>query len=349
MSGGVDSSVAALVLKRQGFDVFGITIKVWQEECEKVQRENCCGPRAVADARRVCEVLDIPFYLLNYSREFKEDVIDYFCAEYRRGRTPNPCIVCNQKLKFGRLLARARELGAAKIASGHYASIEERYDGGVSKFSLRKGKDAKKDQSYFLFELAQDQLCDILFPVGGMDKAAVRGLAAGAGLPVHDKPDSVEICFIPGDDYKAFLSAQGIAMPSGKIVDTSGKVVGRHNGIHLYTVGQRKGIGVAAKKPYYVVRIDPRENTVVVGGNDDLLVKEFVVEMPHWIACGGPQTSLCVDAKIRYNAPAVPAVVHPAGKAKVRVVFEEPQRAVTPGQAAVFYQGEFVLGGGWIA
>lgn len=349
MSGGVDSSVAAYLLKQEGYDVVGLTMKIWQEECEKVHAENCCGPRAVTDVRNVCHKLEIPFYILNYAKEFREEVINYFCAEYARGRTPNPCTVCNDRLKFGLLMQKARELGADRVASGHYAVIEERVVAGECRYVLKKGKDPKKDQSYFLFNLDQDQLGTILLPVGGMEKSEVRKLAKELGLPVHSKPDSVEICFIPDNDYKSFLKREKALLHPGKIVTTAGKVLGSHEGIELYTIGQRKGIGIGGKEPYYVVRIDPHKHAVVVGDNNDLFRKDFIVESLNWISCDSLAGPLVVETKIRYNSPAVRSVIVPAGKNRVQVVFDEPQRAVTPGQAAVFYLRDVVVGGGWIS
>jgi len=349
MSGGVDSSVAAYLLKKGGYDVVGLTMKIWQEACEKTHAENCCGPRAVTDVRNVCRKLEIPFYILNYEKEFREEVIHYFCAAYAQGRTPNPCTICNERLKFGLLIGKARELGAEKVASGHYAVIEERAGTGDTRYILKKGNDPKKDQSYFLFSLNQDQLGTILLPVGGMEKAEVRKLARELGLPVHSKPDSVEICFIPDNDYKSFLKTEKVSLRPGKIVTTAGEVLGAHGGIELYTVGQRRGLGIAGKKPYYVVHIDPRTHTVTVGDNNDLFRKEFIVESPNWISCESLSGPLEVQTKIRYNSPAVRSTIAPAGTDRVQVVFDEPQRAVTPGQAAVFYQGDTVVGGGWIA
>jgi tRNA-specific 2-thiouridylase len=348
MSGGVDSSVAAYLLKREGYDVIGLTMKIWQEECVKMHAENCCGPRAVADVRNVCHKLGIPFYILNYENEFRKEVISYFCSEYGRGRTPNPCTVCNDRLKFGLLINKARELGAEKVASGHYAVIEERLTAGGGRYVLKKGKDPEKDQSYFLCNLNQEQLGAILFPVGGMKKSEVRALARELGLPVHGKPDSVEVCFIPDNDYKSFLKREKIPLHPGKFVTTGGKVVGSHEGIELYTVGQRKGIGISAKEPYYVVRIDTRKHAVIVGDNNDLFRKDFIVKSPNWISCDPPTGGLRVETKIRYNSPAVPGTIVPAAKGIVKAVFDEPQRAVTPGQCAVFYQGDDVVGGGWI-
>ncbi|MDP8263472.1 MAG: tRNA 2-thiouridine(34) synthase MnmA [Candidatus Ancaeobacter aquaticus] len=348
LSGGVDSSVAAFFLARDGYDAIGLTMKVWQDECIKTDRENCCGPRALTDVRKICHILKIPYYVLRCEKEFKKRVIDYFCQEYSNGRTPNPCVICNDKLKFETSLEKAREFGADTIATGHYARIHERVVCGKKRYVLAKGVDKKKDQSYFLFNLTQKQLRHVVFPLGELGKDEVRKVAKENGFPVHDKKDSTEICFIPDNDYKSFLKKQHVKVKKGNIVDTEGKVLGTHEGIQFYTIGQRRGIGIAAKNPYYVVRIDVEKNIVIVGDNDDLLRKDCVVNEVNWGAITSLDAKMNVTAKIRYNSPAVSAVIYPLAKKKVRVVFKTVQRAVAPGQAAVFYDGDDVVGGGWI-
>lgn len=347
MSGGVDSSVAAGLLVRAGYDVTGITMRLYTEERDDLPDTNrtCCGVEAVDDAQAVAQVLGIPYYLLNFERAFQTHVIDYFVDEYARGRTPIPCLACNQYLKFDVLLQRALALGADYVATGHYAQVQQ---GGDGAYRLVRGADRWKDQSYFLYTLGQAELARTLLPVGGMTKDETRRLAAELGLPVADKLESQEICFIPDNDYRRFVAERLDAQP-GEMVDTAGRVLGAHRGITNYTVGQRHGLGIAAPIPLYVTAIDAANNRVVVGAADDLLANRLEVEAAHWVQGAPPAGPLGVTAKIRYRSPEAAAVVMPGGDGRAVVAFAEPQRAITPGQAAVFYQGETVVGGGIIA
>jgi tRNA-specific 2-thiouridylase len=347
MSGGVDSSAAAALLLEQGYDVVGITLKLWPQDCVNRAEDKCCGPQAVADARAVCHSLGIPFYLVDEAAEFQSKVIQYFADEYKAGRTPNPCVLCNQNLKFGRLIDRADRLGARYVATGHFARLERNGDGRVL---LKRGRDLWKDQSYFLFSLRQEQLARALFPLGEKTKQDTREVARHCRLKTADKEESMEICFVPDNDYGRFLREANLAQAhAGDIVDLQGRVVGRHEGIEFYTIGQRKGLGLSAPKPLYVVELDAATNRVVVGDESVLERDEFVVERCNWIPFDGPPGQIDVTAKIRYNHPGTPATVSPLADGKVRVKLHTPQRAITPGQAAVFYQDDLVVGGGWIA
>ena len=344
MSGGVDSSVAALLLQRQGYDVVGVTMKLYsldQADLPDYYR-GCCTVDDVEDARIVCHRLGIPHYVLNVQQEFQNHVIDYFCAEYQQGRTPHPCIACNDKIKFNFLAARASILDAKYVATGHYARIEDG-DGG---YSLKKGLDAAKDQSYVLFGMGQDELGRTLMPVGGYSKEAIRQLALEADFPNAEKPDSQDICFIPFGDYKAFLEER-IATTGGDIVDQDSNVLGQHKGIEFFTVGQRRGLGITGAEPQYVLRVDPETNRVVVGPEADLYRDTLTVSRVNYVAGNPPDGPMPVKVKIRYKFEEAPAVLHP-GTTGATVCFEKPQRAITPGQAAVFYQGDTVLGGGFI-
>ena len=344
MSGGVDSSVAALLLQRQGYDVVGVTMKLYsldQADLPDYYR-GCCTVDDVEDARIVCHRLGIPHYVLNVQREFQDHVIDYFCSEYRQGRTPHPCIACNDKIKFNFLSTRASILDAKYVATGHYARIEQEHCG----FSLKKGLDAAKDQSYVLFGMGQDELGRTLMPVGGYSKDAIRQLALEADFPNAEKPDSQDICFIPFGDYKAFLEER-INTTGGDIVDQDGSVLGQHKGIEFFTVGQRRGLGITGAEPMYVLRVEPETNRVVVGPEPALYRDSFTVSRVNYVAGNPPSDSTPVKVKIRYKFEEAPAVLHP-GPTGANVRFEKPQRAITPGQAAVFYQGDTVLGGGFI-
>ncbi|MCX7824113.1 MAG: tRNA 2-thiouridine(34) synthase MnmA [Verrucomicrobiae bacterium] len=345
MSGGVDSSVAARRLLEDGHDVIGITMKLWPQACASVAPDKCCGPEAVADARAVAQQLGIPHYVVEAQQQFQRWVIDHFIAEYRAGRTPSPCVLCNEKLKFGTLLETARSLGASHVATGHYARVER--NGG--RWRLRKGCDAQKDQSYFLFSLSQEQLAHALFPMGGMTKRQTRAMAAQLGLKVAGKRESQEICFVT-DDYRRFLRDAGVREHAGEIVDTAGRVLGEHEGVEFFTIGQRRGLRVAAGRPLYVVAIDPARNRIVVGDDDDLVCGEFVADDGNWVSIEPLRAPRGATVKIRSRHEAVPAQIEPleANAGRVRVRFAQPQRAVTPGQAAVFYDGDTVLGGGWI-
>ncbi len=347
MSGGVDSSVTAAILKERGYDVVGITLKVWPQDCLSRAEDKCCGPQAVADARGVAHALGIPHYVVDEAGEFERMVIDYFAAEYRAGRTPNPCVMCNEKLKFGSLLERARRLGAAKVATGHYAVIGEA-DG---RAALRRGVDPRKDQSYFLFSLRQEQLRAALTPLGPLTKPEIRERAKALGLKVHDKEDSQEICFVPGNDYAAFLKAHlggAEKFQRGGFYDLAGNYLGEHEGIEAYTVGQRKGLPGGAPEPRYVVDIDPVSKRVILGGAADLMVESFEIGHCNWIADVPHGVPVPALVKIRYNHAGAAAVVEAAADGTAVVRFAEAQRAVTPGQAAVCYDGDRVLGGGWI-
>ncbi len=345
MSGGVDSTVAALLLQRQGYDVVGVTLKLYSLAAADLPEyyRGCCTVDDAEDARIVCHRLGIPHYVLNVQREFQAHVIDYFCAEYQQGRTPHPCIACNDRIKFNFLASRAAVLDAGYVATGHYARIVPGPDG----FTLKKGLDAAKDQSYVLFGMGQEELSRTLMPVGGYSKQAIRQLAREANFPNAEKPDSQDICFIPFGDYKAFLRERVGATP-GDIVDQGGRVLGRHKGIEFFTVGQRRGLGVTAAEPLYVLRVEPDSRRVVVGPESGLYQDRLTVSRLNYVAGRPPTGPAPVTVKIRYQFEGAPATLHPRPDGAL-VCFEQPQRAITPGQAAVFYQGDTVLGGGFIA
>ena len=404
MSGGVDSSVAGYLLREQGYEVIGVTMKVWPQDCISRAEDKCCGPQAIADARGVAYSLGIPHYVVDEADQFERLVIDYFSSEYQAGRTPNPCVMCNEKLKFGNLWSKAAALGCDYIATGHYAVIEHHGDRAV----LRKGIDPRKDQSYFLFSLRQPQLRRALTPLGTMRKPQIREVAHSLGLKVADKTDSQEICFVPGKDYKAFLRSHlgESEFHRGEIYDVAGNFVGEHDGIELFTIGQRKGLPGGSLRPRYVVDLDSETNRVIVGDADDLICDEFGIDRVNWhrvarigdarpFAFASPLaldkgetievsgfstqtarsakpsphslswegrgeqasrnagndlwTSFEATVKIRYNHPGTRATIIPLENNRARVHLHEPQRAVTPGQAAVFYDDDdVVLGGGWI-
>lgn len=346
MSGGVDSSVAAALLKQQGYDVIGATMQIWPDSGTD-RTGGCCSLSAVEDARRVADAVGIPHYVLNLQDEFRKYVIDDFVEEYRSGRTPNPCVRCNQFVKFEILLQRAMSLGADMIATGHYARIEKDQDGG--RWLLKRAGDPTKDQSYALYTMTQEQLSKTLFPLGDTSKEQTRAMAAELGLAVADKPDSQEICFVPDNKYANFLSeaAPELASP-GPILDTQGKVLGEHRGIAFYTIGQRKGLGIAVGKPMYVVEIDKTRNAVVLGDNSDLYRDELFAKSVNLVATQSLEGCVVVSAKIRYNMQDSPAEACPAGPGAIRVRFEKAQRAVTPGQSVVLYDGDTVFGGGII-
>lgn len=336
MSGGVDSTVSAALLKEQGHRVIGMTMRIWDRPAQP-------GDGA-GDARAMAERLGIPFHLVDLRREFRDQVVGPFCAEYFCGRTPNPCVLCNKAFKFRTLLENAAGLGADLLATGHYVRVLK--DG--NRFALAKGTNRHKDQSYFLFTLTQEQLGRVCFPVGEMDKDQVRAYAARLGLPVAGKGDSQDICFIPDGDYIRFLEEEGSGKPAGgEIVHVSGQVLGRHGGTYRYTVGQRRGLGLSWPEPLYVVRVDAGSRRVVVGERRHLDVTEMTVAEINWII---PESdaALRVRCRIRYRHREAPATIAPLGDGRFRVVFDEPQQGVTPGQAAVFYDGDRVLGGGWI-
>jgi len=346
MSGGVDSSVAGYLLREQGYEVVGVTMKVWPQDCISRAEDKCCGPQAVADARGVAHSLGIPHYVVDEADQFEQTVINYFASEYQAGRTPNPCVMCNEKLKFGNLWGKAQALGCDYIATGHYAIIEHHSDGAV----LRKGVDPRKDQSYFLFSLRQPQLRRALTPLGKMLKPQIREIAHSLGLRVADKIDSQEICFVPGNDYKAFLRSHlgESKFHRGEIYDVDGNFVAEHKGIELFTIGQRKGLPGGSARPRYVVDLDPETNRVIVGEVGDLVVDEFEVDRVNWIELNRSNQVAHVTVKIRYNHLGTAATLTPLENGRARIRLHEPQKAVTPGQAAVFYNGDIVLGGGWI-
>ena len=345
LSGGVDSSTAAALLLDQGYDVVGITLKLWPQDCISRAEDKCCGPQAVADARAVCHRLGIPFYLIDEAEDFQQQVIRYFAEEYKAGRTPNPCVLCNERLKFGSLLRRARQLGAEYVATGHYARLE-RQNG---RTLLKRGRDPRKDQSYFLFSLKQEQLAHALFPLGEMTKGDTREAARACQLKTANKEESMEICFVPDNDYGKFLrQSKLVDKHPGDIVDLGGRVLGQHDGIEFYTIGQRKGLRISAPNPLYVIDLDPAHNRVIVGDDSALAREEFNVERCNWIPFDEPPVALEATVKIRYNHPGTPATVTPAADGGAKVHLLIPQRAITPGQACVFYENDLVLGGGWI-
>ena len=369
MSGGVDSSATAALLLEQGYEVIGITLKLWPQDCVNRAEDKCCGPQAVTDARAVCHKLDIPYYLIDEAAEFQKHVISYFANEYKAGCTPNPCVLCNQNLKFGRLIDRADQLGAQFIATGHFARVEqvgssrrkEAHSNSVAesqsrltsaatgRYLLKRGRDLKKDQSYFLFSLRQDQLARAMFPLGEKTKSDTRAVARHCRLKTADKEESMEICFVPDNDYGKFLREANLAQKHrGEIMDLHGRVLGHHDGIEFYTIGQRKGLGITTPKPVYVIELDAANNRVIVGDDSALDRDEFTVERCNWIAFDHLTEPIEVTARIRYNHPGTAATVTPLGGGGAKVKLHEPQRAITPGQAAVFYREDLVLGGGWI-
>lgn len=348
MSGGVDSSVAAYLLKEQGYEVIGVTMQIWQDEDEIIQQESggCCGLSAVDDARRVAQDLGIPYYVMNFKAEFKKNVMDYFVKEYLEGRTPNPCIACNRYVKWESLLRRSMEIGADYIATGHYARIRQLENG---RFSLIKSAAAAKDQTYALYNLTQYQLAHTLMPAGEYTKEEIRKIAGQIGLRVAHKPDSQEICFVPDKDYARFIEENaGRPVPEGNFVNTKGEVIGRHRGITHYTIGQRKGLNLAMGHPVFVSEIRPGTNEVVIGENEDIFSHTLYADRLNAMAVPAFENGMEVMAKIRYNHKGSPCRIEKIGNDRIRCVFPEAQRAVTPGQAVVFYDGDFVLGGGTI-
>ncbi len=348
MSGGVDSSVAAYLLKEQGYEVIGVTMQIWQDTERLVQEENggCCGLSAVDDARRVAADLNIPYYVMNFKNEFKEHVIDYFVEEYLHGRTPNPCIACNRYVKWESLLKRSMDIGADYIATGHYARIEQLENG---RYSLRRSATLVKDQTYALYNLTQEQLKRTLMPVGAYSKDEIRKIAENIDLKVASKPDSQDICFVPDGDYAAFIRENSDKeIPEGNFVTAEGKILGTHKGITHYTVGQRKGLGLALGYPAFVIEIRPETNEVVIGTNEDSMTYYVRANRINFMSIEDLTKERRVFAKIRYNHKGAWCTVRKTGEDEILCTFEEKQRAVTPGQAGVLYDGEYVLGGGTI-
>jgi len=360
MSGGVDSSAAAAILKEQGHELVGFTMQLWNQRRGISVDENgeplpsrCCSLDDVYDARRVAEELGFPFYVLNLEREFERDVVQPFVTSYLNGETPIPCVACNSRLKFASLDRLASSLGCEKVATGHYARVE--FEATSNRYRLLRGCDPQKDQSYFLWELTQDQLSRSLFPLGEMSKPEARDAARRNDLAVAEKSESQEICFVPDGDYAGFIDRylaaeeQQDRLPgTGAIVNTAGEVVGTHAGIHHYTIGQRRGIGIAAAEPLYVTGIDSARNRITVGVPDELLRDEFIAAGVNWIALDSPTEPVRAEVRVRYRHTAAPATITPIADGRARVRFDEAQRAITPGQATVFYRGEEVMGGGWI-
>ncbi|MDT5158838.1 MAG: tRNA-uridine 2-sulfurtransferase [Acidobacteriota bacterium] len=360
MSGGVDSSAAAAMLKAEGHELVGFTMQLWNQrrglsvdEQGEPLPSRCCSLDDVYDARRVAEDLGFPFYVLNLERDFERDVVAPFVQSYLEGETPIPCVACNSRLKFASLDRMALSVGCEKVATGHYARVS--YDESTGRYRLLRGRDARKDQTYFLWELTQEQLSRSLFPLGEKSKDEVRDVARRVGLNVAEKPESQEICFVPDGDYAGFidryLDAGGREQERparGEIVDTRGQVVGQHEGVHRYTVGQRRGLGLSRPLPLYVVRVEAESDRIIVGQEEELLSSEFTAAGVNWVAFDTPAMPVRADVRIRYRHQEAPASITPLGAGRVRIRFDEPQRAVTPGQATVFYRGEEVVGGGWI-
>ncbi|NLC20203.1 MAG: tRNA 2-thiouridine(34) synthase MnmA [Clostridiales bacterium] len=366
MSGGVDSSVAAYLLKKAGYDVIGVTMQIWQDEdsCTIEENGGCCGLSAVEDARRVAAVLDIPYYVMNFKQEFKKHVIDYFVSEYLQARTPNPCIACNRFVKWEALLKRSLDIGASYIATGHYAGIVKLPNG---RYTIKKSVTQSKDQTYALYNLTQFQLAHTLMPVGAYSKDEIRAIAAQLKLPVANKPDSQEICFVPDNDYAAFIEEyirdnkladnepadksgdkKYAGLLPGNFINTAGEVIGRHKGYIHYTIGQRKGLGIAMGQPMFVKEIRPDSNEVVLAGANEVFSDRLKARNINFMAIEGLDGELEVEAKIRYSHKGARCVIRQTGEDEILCVFEEPQRAITPGQAVVFYQGDYCIGGGTI-
>ncbi len=347
MSGGVDSSVAAAILKEQGNEVIGVSLKLWDYSFDTDGRSGtCCSLDDISDARRVAEKIGIPFYALNMEKEFKEEVVDHFVDEYMRARTPIPCTLCNQKLKFDHLLKKAELYGFDFVATGHYASIYRHESG---RLTVKRGKDSTRDQSYFLFNLSQEQIARVMFPLAEFEKTEVRKIAESLGLGVAGKSESHEICFIPDNDYSRFIAGRvnGDSFRPGNIVDSEGNILGKHKGYPGYTIGPRKGLdlgGLSGRR--YVTAINPEKNEITVGEKSDLYAVEFFVDGMNWYL--EPEGPFDAEAQIRYRHTAVPARIEPQGKSRARVLMEVPQTAITPGQATVFYRDDYIVGGGWI-
>lgn len=346
MSGGVDSSTTAALLAEQGYDVIGVMMRLWAEEGQGGSTNRCCSIEAIEDARRVCYVLDVPFYLIDYEQEFKREVVDLFIAEYTRGRTPNPCLACNRRIKFDLLLRRILALDAQYLATGHYARVRQ----ANGRYQLLKGRDEWKDQSYVLYMLGQKELRHLLLPLGDYTKQQVRAVARKRGLPVADRAESQDLCFLLDNDYRRFLQAQAPeSIWPGPILDTAGRTIGQHKGLPFYTIGQREGLGIAAPEALYVMQIDVARNALVVGTRAELGRRELVATEVNYTSGQTPQGPLEITVKIRYQAIEAEAVLIPLEDGRARVTFAQPQRDITPGQGVVFYQDEIVLGGGIIS
>lgn len=348
MSGGVDSSVAAHLLKKAGYDVIGVTMQIWQDEDQFTQEAEggCCGLSAVDDARRVAQDLEIPYYVMNFKQEFKSNVMDYFVNEYLQGRTPNPCIACNRYVKWESLLKRSLDIGADYIATGHYARILKLENG---RYTLRKSATAAKDQTYALYNLTQYQLAHTLMPVGEFTKDEIRNIAQEINLRVAHKPDSQEICFIPDNDYAKFIEENsGEKIIPGNFVNTAGEVIGKHKGITHYTVGQRKGLNLSLGHPAFVLEIRPETNEVVIGTNNEVFSEKLYANNLNFMSIEDLEGSMEVEAKIRYSHQGAKCTIKKVGPDEVECIFEEPQRAITPGQAVVFYKDDYIVGGGTI-
>jgi tRNA-uridine 2-sulfurtransferase len=360
MSGGVDSSAAAAILKEQGHELVGFTMQLWNQRRGISVDENgeplpsrCCSLDDVYDARRVAEELGFPFYVLNLEKEFERDVVQPFVSSYLNGETPIPCVACNSRLKFASLDKLATSLGCEKVATGHYARVD--FDSSTQRYRLLRGKDPQKDQSYFLWELTQDQLSRAMFPLGEMSKPDARDAARRNELAVAEKKESQEICFVPDGDYAGFIDRylaaeqQTDRLPgAGEIVTAGGEVIGAHAGIHRYTIGQRRGIGISDARPLYVLNVDSEKNRIVVGYEDELIADDFTAAGVNWIAFDNPTEPVRAEVRVRYRHTPAPATITPFSGDRVRVKFDEPQRAITPGQATVFHRDDEVVGGGWI-
>ena len=348
MSGGVDSSVCAYLLKEPGYDVIGVTMQIWQDDdrCDIKDDGACCGLSAVNDARRVAEQIGIPYYVMNFKKEFKDNVMDYFVDEYINGRTPNPCIACNRYVKWEALLKRSLDIGADYIATGHYSRVEKLPNG---RYSIKKSITDAKDQTYALYNLTQEQLSHTLMPVGSYTKDQIREIAQKIGLNVASKPDSQDICFVPDNDYAGYLEKfAGVEPKEGNFVTKDGTVIGRHKGIIHYTIGQRKGLGLSMGHPVFVVAIRPETNEVVIGENEDLFTRRIVVNNFNFMSVEDIDSEVRLVGKIRYSHKGAPCVVKKIDNGLVECMFDEPQRAPTPGQALVLYDGDYVFGGGTI-
>ena len=358
MSGGVDSSAVAVILKERGFPVVGLTMQLWNQrrlpelDRDGARGQRCCSLDDVYDAKRVAQHLAMPHYVVNYEQRFEETVVQPFVEEYLSGRTPVPCTMCNNHVKFDPLLVTARQIGAERLATGHYARI--RHNETTGRYELLRALDNSKDQTYFLFGLKQEQMSRTDFPLGELDKSAVREIARRAALPVAEKPESQEICFVPSGNYVKFISAylgergESLREDEGELVTTGGEIIGRHRGVHNYTVGQRKGLGIAAGRPLYVVELDHAANRVIVGDDCDLRTSVCEIRDVNWISFATLDAPVRASIKIRHRHEPAPATVEPIDATSARIIFDEPQRAITPGQAAVCYSEDTVLGGGWI-